>query len=149
MNITFKPPWEGVNRVEKDNDDGTWTLLCNKEEIECKIVRVNIENCLQADNIPLQMEPLCIHSGEDSNFQKWEEIASGELKLPEGIEVNKGVWLWFKKIQSTEYTEHETEWTSDEYCNSWKQMDEHTTSLPGPAFSHFKTKYLSRFKLFK
>ena len=35
-------------------------------------------------------------------------------------------------------TKQEMVWTSDEYVNSWKIMDERTTSLPGLAFSHFK-----------
>ena len=45
IKISFKPPREGVNRVEKDNEDGTRTLICGKEEIERKIARLNVENC--------------------------------------------------------------------------------------------------------
>ena len=44
--------------MEKDNEDGTRTFICDKEEIEYKIARVNVEKLLQADNIPLQMETL-------------------------------------------------------------------------------------------
>ena len=113
-------------------------LICGKEEIEREIARANVEKLLQADNTPLRMEPFQTHFGEDSDFTKRDKIAIGTLKLPEGVQVDKGVQLWFDKLQSTDYTEQKTEWTADKYCDSWKQMDERTTLLPGPAFSHFK-----------
>ena len=97
------------------------TLICDKEEIERKIARVHVEKLLQADNTQLQMEPLQTHFGEDGDFNKWDDIASGTLRLPDRVQVDKGVQIWFKKIQSTEYTEQKTEWTSDDYCDSWKK----------------------------
>ena len=53
IKVSFKPPQEGVSRVKKDDNDGTRTLLCDKEEIERKIARVNVEKLLQAGNTPL------------------------------------------------------------------------------------------------
>ena len=138
IHMSFKPPREGVNRVEKDNEDGTRSLICEKEAIEQEIARANVEKLLQADNTPLRMEPLQTHFGEDGDFIKWDKIANGTLTLPQDVQADEGVQLWFNKIQSTEYTEQPTTWTADEYCDSWRKMDERITSLPGPAFSHFK-----------
>ena len=62
-------PRNGVNRVEIENDNGTRTLVCDKEGIEKEIARVNVNKLLQAENTLLQQEPLCSHFGEQGNFK--------------------------------------------------------------------------------
>ena len=118
IKFSFKQPRTGVSRVETDNEDGTRTLICDKEDIERKIARANVEKLLQADNTPLRMEPLRTHFGKDGDCSKWDDICDGTLKLPPGVQVDERVRLWFDQIQSTEYTEQGTEWTADKYCDS-------------------------------
>ena len=84
IRVAFTPPRSGVSRVETDNEDGTRTLICDKENIEREIARANVEKLLQADNTPLRMEPLRTHFGEDGDFSKWDDICDGKLSLPSG-----------------------------------------------------------------
>ena len=139
IKFSLKQPWTGVTRVEKDNVDGTRTLICNKEDIEGEIVRANVEKLLQADNTPLTMEPLRTHFGEDGDFSKWDDISDGKLKLPTDVQVDEGVRLWFDKIQSTEYTEQATEWTAEEYCDSWEKNGQKNYISPRPSVQPFQS----------
>ena len=63
--------------------------------MEHEIARANVEILLQADNTPLRMEPLRTHFGEDGDFSKWDDISNGKLKLPNDVQVDEGVRLWF------------------------------------------------------
>ena len=50
--------------MEIKNEDGTRDLICDKDSIKREIGRANKEKLLQANNAPLQMEPLFSHFGE-------------------------------------------------------------------------------------
>ena len=134
----LKPARSSVTRVEKENADGTRTLISDKTKMEKEIAKANIEKLLQADNTPLRQEPLRSVFGEHRDFKKWNQIVEGTLNLPREFPADRGTYLWIKKIQSMKTTEKRTSWTPDEYVEGWKRMKEHTTSAPGPAFSHYK-----------
>ena len=52
--------------------------------------------------------------------------------------MTRGTRLWLNKVQGFQYKPKETQWTMEEYVMSWHGMKELTSSLPGPAFSHYK-----------
>jgi len=90
----------GISRVEKDVN-GVQITITETEEIENEIARVNKSRLQQANNTPLRQEPLSQLLGEQIDFEKWEEILKGTIKIPEeGIEEGKeeGTRLWFNYI---------------------------------------------------
>ena len=134
----LKPARSSVTRVERENEDGSRTIICDKEAMEKEIADANIAKLLQADNTPLRQEPLCSVFGEYGDFKKWKAIVDGTLNLPPDFPAEQGTILWIQKIQNMKTSANPTTWTPDEYTEGWKRMKEHTTSAPGPAFSHYK-----------
>ena len=106
--------------------------------MEKEIRRVNVSKLMQANNAPLRQELLRSTFGEHSDFNKWVNIVEGKLNLPKDFPAEKGRQLWIKKIQSMQTEANDTCWTPEEYTEGWKMMKEHTTSAPGPSFSHYK-----------
>ena len=68
-----------MNRVEIENDNGTRTLVCDKEGIEKEIARVNTNKLVQAENTPLRQEPLCSHFGEQGDFKNWSKSLTAQF----------------------------------------------------------------------
>ena len=118
IKFSLKPSRSGVSRVEIENDNGTRTLVCNKEGIEKEITRVNVDKLLQAENTPLRQEPLCLHFGEQGEFDKWDKIIHGTLRLPENYEAEEGTRLWLEYVRNTPVIEQKTQWTPEEYVDS-------------------------------
>ena len=106
--------------------------------MEKEIGRANVQKLQQANNTPLRQEPLHFYFGEDRDFAKWSDIVDGKLNLPPDFPAENSTHLWLKKIQSMRTKANKTSWTPEEYSEGWKRMKEHTTSAPGPAFSHYK-----------
>ena len=138
IQYTFKPAREGVSRVEVKNEDGgTRDVICDKDRIEQEITGINIEKLLQANNMPLQMEPLSSYLGESGDLRNGTTSPLGNCFYQKDGKQKKELDFGFKN-QSTKYDTKVPDWEPDEYTYSWREMDEHTTSLPGSAFIHFK-----------
>lgn len=128
----------GVSVVEKIVEGGERIRIPKKEEIEEEISRANQEKLLQANNTPLREEPLLSLLGEQGDFDRWEQILKGAIKLPStGIE--EGTRLWYEVMTSEYPDEIEIEWTAEEYFDGWKKMKESTGCLPGWTFAHMKS----------
>ena len=128
----------GVSVVEKIVAGGERIRITKKEEIEEEISRANQEKLLQANNTPLREEPLLSLLGEQGDFDRWEQILKGAIKLPStGIE--EGTRLWYEFMTSEYPEEIEIEWTAEEYFDGWKKMKEATGCLPGWTFAHMKS----------
>ena len=127
----------GVKVVEKIKGDETIKIY-NKEDIEDEIINANKEKLLQADNTPLRTTPLQDLLGEQGDYEKWEKILKGEIKLPtENIE--EGTRLWFDFMSRGELEDIDLRWTTQEYFKSWKKMPEDKGSAPGWSFAHIKS----------
>ena len=61
-----------------------------------------------------------------------------EVKIQVDIEMTRGTRLCLNKVQGFQYNTKVPQWTAEEYVMSWHGMKEQTSSLPGPAFSHYK-----------
>ena len=91
----------GVDKVDKENIDGTLTTIFGKVEMEGEIIRANKQRLQQAEGTPLRMEPLQTIVGEQAEDHKWEGILNGAIQLPkENIE--EGTQLWYDYMQSYE-----------------------------------------------
>ena len=117
---------------------GSRKLITDKKGIEEAIAHSNITRLQQAHNTPLREETLRTVLGEEGNFEVWDKIMKNEVSIPIDIEMTRGARLWLNKVQGFKYTPKETQWTTEEYVMSWHGMKEQTSSLPGPAFSHYK-----------
>jgi len=112
-------------------------MITEKTEIEIEIARVNKASLFLANNTPLRQIPLSEILGEQMDFEKWEEIIKGKINIPlEGVE--EGTRLWYNYIQSQDIQDIDTDWTTEEYFESWKKMKEEKGSSPGIRFGHLK-----------
>ena len=105
--------------MEKDIN-GERVRLETKIEIEEEISRVNKACLQQANNTPLQAEPLQALLGKQLDFATWETILTGSVTLPiEGIE--EGTRLWYEYVTSQKLRPDITiSWTTKEYFEGWK-----------------------------
>ena len=69
------------------------------------------------------------------DYEKWEKILRKEINLPQDVE--EGMRLWYDCKQNYEES-IEINWTTEEYCKSWKKMSEEKASLPGIHPAHLK-----------
>ena len=95
----------------------------SKEEIEDEIIRANKEKLLQANNTPLREKSLDDLLGEQGDFEKWEEILRGKIKLPDE-HIEEGTRLWFEFISNGDVSDLDIMWTKKEFFQSWKKMKE-------------------------
>ena len=72
-------------------------------------------NCKQG------IEPLRSSIGERGNIERCEELAQGKY-TPSDIE--EGTKLWFERINEIPINDKKITWTTDEYIDSWRIMDE-------------------------
>ena len=92
----------------------------------------------QAFNTPLREEPLRTVIGEEGDFDIWNKLMENKITIPTEIEMTRGTRLWLNKIVNFQYETKIPSWTTEDYVMSWRGMKEETSSLPGPAFSHYK-----------
>ena len=133
-----QPQRAGVVKVDVEQDDGTLITIHDKEEIEKAIIKANTEKRQQSNNTPFREEPLQTLVGEQMDFDKWDAILRGAIKLPEeGIE--EGTRLWYDYIVGREQIETPIfTWTTEEYFESWSKMPETKSCLPGIHTVHIK-----------
>lgn len=128
----------GVEKVLKEHADGSKSIITGKEEIAKEIINANKAKRLQAKDTPLRKEPLSSLLGEQMEYDKWEDILVGNIKLPEdGIEEGTRVWYELMRLQNHE--EFKINWTAEEYIESWRKIDENKSSLPGIQAAHIKS----------
>ena len=127
----------GVDKVDVQQQDGSNKTVHNKEEIAQHIQDANKEKRQQARNTPCRQEPLSSLLGEQMDYEKWERILKGNIRLPEeGIE--EGTKLWYEMMRSPDNDSFDLMWTTEEYCQSWRQMSETKSSIPGIHAAHMK-----------
>lgn len=128
---------KGVDMIERDDGKGGRIRINDKGDIEESIMNANKMKLLQAYNTPLRMAPLQELLGEQMDYEKWEDILRGTVKLPEeGIE--EGTRLWYQFVSSQELSDFKISWTTEEYFASWAKMKEETSSAPGIHIGHIK-----------
>jgi hypothetical protein len=128
---------KGVDKVDIQNYDGSTTTVHDRETIAEHIMRANIEKRQQARNTPCRMEPLSQLLGEQMEYSKWEQILAGAITLPdEGIE--EGTRLWYNMVSAPVGDSFDITWTTEEYIDSWKKMEETKSSIPGIHTVHMK-----------
>ena len=125
----------GVDKVMAETMEGL-QMVFGKKEIEDAIIDANKEKLQQANNTPFRMEPLQSLLGEQMEYEKWEKILKKEIDLPEDVE--EGTRLWYEYIQNFDENTDDITWTTEEYCDSWKKMQEDKASLPGIHSAHMK-----------
>jgi len=69
-------------------------------------------------------------------FAKWEEILTKSISLPPNME--EGTQIWYDYVQNFEDNPEKIAWTTEEYCDSWRQMKKEKGSLPGIHAAHLK-----------
>ena len=128
----------GVKKVDVQLENGTMKTLHKKEEIEDAIIQANTAKRQQANNTPLRQEPLQSLLGEQMDFDRWDEVLRGTIRLPdEGIE--EGTRLWYEYITKNNDIEPiDITWTTEEYFESWAKMQENKSCLPGIHTVHLK-----------
>ena len=128
---------KGVENIAVQRDDGSMYTVYNREEVATHIIKANIEKRQQARNTPCRAEPLSTLLGEQMEYNKWEDILKGNINLPtEGIE--EGTRLWYEMMTTPNQETFAINWTTQEYCDSWKKMDEEKSSIPGIHTAHMK-----------
>jgi len=125
----------GVEKVLVETDEGQ-QMRFEKTEIEDAIISANQKKLLQAKDTPFRKEPLQSLVGEQMDFDKWEEILKKAIKLPDDLE--EGTQIWYDYIQNYDDNPEKITWTTEEYCDSWRQMKEEKGSLPGIHSAHLK-----------
>ena len=125
-------------KVDIEQEDGTLITIHDKEEIEEEIIKANTAKRQQSNNTPFREEPLQTLVGEQMDFDKWDAILQGTIKLPEeGIE--EGTLLWYDYIVGREQIETPIfTWTTEEYFDSWSKMPETKSCLLGIHMVHIK-----------
>jgi Reverse transcriptase (RNA-dependent DNA polymerase). len=126
----------GVDRVQIDHGDES-RIVYDRKIIEKEIMRVNETKLQQAKDTPLRNRSLSALLGEQGDFQAWEEILRGTITLPE--EVDESLRLWFTYITNMQHHKStDFMWTTEEYFDSWRQISEDKTTLPGIQVAHIK-----------
>lgn len=126
----------GVDRIQiGDGED--LVISYDKETIENEIMRANKQKLLQASDTPLRQYPISALLGEQGNFETWEKILAGSISLPD--DVDEGLHLWYTYlINIQDHTPLDFTWTTEEYIQSWKKMNEEKMTLPGIQVAHIK-----------
>ena len=127
----------GVKFIEKTEENGTKTIIKDKDIMEKEIAQSNMDRVKQANNTDTRIGDL----GEfitDADYERWEEIIQGETSFPRNMA--EGTRLWLEYMSKEEYEEKEIEVTVKEYVKSWNKVKEETASAPHPLnFSTMKT----------
>ena len=127
----------GVDKVDITDREGTTSTIHDKDEVAKHICKANIEKRQQARNTPCRKEPLLSLLGEQMEYDRWEEILKGNIKLPDrGLE--EGTRLWYDVISTPMNKSFKIKWTTEEYCDSWQKMDEIKSCIPGIHTVHMK-----------
>jgi Reverse transcriptase (RNA-dependent DNA polymerase). len=127
-----------VDKIMIEEEDGRQHIVFDKHAIEREIMKVNEEKLLQASNTPLRSEQLSILLGEQGDYDKWEEVLQGCIKLPQNVD--EGLRVWYEYI--THMSQHDSiqfSWTTEEYCESWSKINENKSTLPGIQVAHIKS----------
>jgi hypothetical protein len=126
-----------VDKVMVEDDEGG-RIVHEKTAIERAIMNANMGKLLQANDTPLRDDRIATLLGEQGDFERWEEILSGMLTLPHNVD--EGLETWYHYITNVEKHEPATfMWTTKEYCESWRKIDENKTTIPGIQVAHIKS----------
>lgn len=75
--------------------------------------------------------------GEQGDFDKWEAILKGCVRLPADIDEELRIWYnYITNVPAQSTTDFC--WTTEEYFESWTKMKEEKMTLPGIQVAHIK-----------
>jgi hypothetical protein len=119
------------------NINGTEQVVYDKQTIEQEIMRVNKIKLQQANHTPLRSERLAVLLGEQGDFERWEQVLLGMINLPD--DADDSLKLWYNYItQADKHSNTDITWSTKEYFESWKKINEEKTTLPGIQVAHIK-----------